>query len=189
MSMYKYIKRILDIIFSFILLIVTLPITLIVLLITMINLGFPLIDIRLPREGKDKKPFYMYKIRTRVYDKDGKSTYTKVSKVIDQIGLNELPQLLNILKGEMSFIGPRAFICGEKLPEGKIDSKRYLVKPGIFSLSNAKLSSAKGGRYLPFSETLKCDIEYYDNFGFKQDVKIFYRSIGTIVRYIFTLAK
>ena len=170
--MYKFIKRLLDIIFSIVLIIVTLPLMLIVLLITYINIGRPLIDIRLPREGMNKKPFYMYKIRTRVYEEFGKSHYTKISKIIDLLGLNELPQLFNILKGEMSFIGPRAFICDEELPNGDINPKRYLVRPGVFGLAQSR-----GGRRLPYSETLKCDSEYYDNFGFIQDFKIFFGSI------------
>ena len=108
---------------------------LMVLLITFLDIGLPLIDIRIPREGKNKKPFYMYKIRTRIYDKDGNSHYSKISKFIDNTALNELPKFYNVLKGDMSIIGPRAFICGEKLPEGKISPKRYLVKPGIISLA------------------------------------------------------
>lgn len=94
--MYKYIKRLLDILISLVVLVVALPIMAIVIIITFFNIGRPLIDIRIPREGKDKKPFYMYKIRTRVYDKDGNSTYTKISKAIDRLGLSELPQLFNI---------------------------------------------------------------------------------------------
>lgn len=178
--MYKYIKRLLDIIFSIFFIIITFPLLLITLIITYINIGKPLIDIRIPREGINKKPFYMYKIRTRVYDKFGNSTYTKVSKLIDKIGLNELPQFINVLKGDMSFIGPRAFICGEKLPEGNINPKRYLVKPGIISLAQSL-----GGRRLSYKKTLECDEIYYDNFGFKQDFKIFFKSIITIIKNIF----
>lgn len=178
--MYKYVKRFLDIFLSLVFIIITLPLMLLVLLITYIDIKRPLIDIRLPREGKDKKPFYMYKIRTRVYDENWNSTYTKISKTIDKSGLNELPQLFNILKGEMSLIGPRAFICGEKLPEGNIDPKRYLVKPGIMSLAQAK-----GGRKLSYKEILACDAEYYDNFGFKQDFIIFFKSLITILDNIF----
>lgn len=179
-SMYKYIKRLFDIIFSIIGIVFTLPLMLIVLIITYIDLKRPLIDIRIPREGKNRKPFYMYKIRTRIYDEKGNSTYSKTSKIIDKIGLNELPQLFNILKGDMSFIGPRAFICGEKLPKGNINPKRYLVKPGIISLAQSL-----GGRYLSFEKTLECDEIYYDNFSFTQDVKIFFKSIKTILKNIF----
>ncbi|MBE6149392.1 MAG: sugar transferase [Firmicutes bacterium] len=179
--MYKYIKRLLDIIFSIILIIVLLPLMLVVLIITYFDIKRPLIDIRLPREGINKKPFYMYKIRTRVYDKSGNSSYTKISRFIDKTGLNELPQLFNILKGEMSFVGPRAFICDEELPEGDISPKRYLVKPGIVSLAQSL-----GGRRLSYKKTLECDEIYYDNFGFVQDVKIFFKSIKTIIKNIFS---
>ena len=80
----------------------------------------------------------------------------------------------------MSFIGPRAFICGEELPEGNISPKRYLVKPGIISLAQSL-----GGRRLSYKKTLECDEIYYDNFGFKQDFKIFFKSIITIIKNIF----
>ncbi len=181
--MYKHFKRLLDIFFSIIFIILFSPIILVVLAITFFDIGRPLIDIRIPREGFDKKPFYMYKIRTRVYDSKGNSTYTKISRQIDKMGLNELVQLFNIFKGEMSFIGPRAFICGEKLPDGKISPKRYMVKPGVLSLAQAK-----GGRFLSYEETLKCDEIYYENFGFKQDFVIFFKSIKTIIKnYFFRL--
>ncbi len=176
----KYIKRLLDIIISLILIILTFIPMLIVMLITLINLGKPIIDIRIPREGKNKKPFYMYKIRTRVYDKQENSTYTKTSKIIDKLSLNELPQFYNVLIGDMSLIGPRAFICNEKLPEGTISEKRYLVKPGIFGLAQSR-----GGRYLSYSETLKCDIEYYDNLSFMFDFKILINNIIVIFKQLF----
>ncbi len=176
---YLILKRVLDIIFSIIFIVLTLPFILIILLITLFNLGLPLIDIRIPREGKNKKPFYMYKIRTRIYDKDGNSHYNKLSKFIDNTGLNELPQLFNVLKGDMSIIGPRAFICNEQLPEGEISYKRYLVKPGVISLAQVY-----GGRKLSYKDTLKCDIEYYDNLSLWFDIKIFFKSIKPIVKRI-----
>ncbi len=176
---YLILKRILDIVLSLIFIILTLPLMLIVLLITLFNLGLPLIDIRIPREGKNKQPFYMYKIRTRIYDADGNSHYNKLSKFIDNTGLNELPQLFNVLKGDMSLIGPRAFICGEKLPEGEISPKRYMVKPGIISLSQVY-----DGRKLSYKATLKCDIEYYDNLSLSFDIQIFFKSLKTIFKRI-----
>ena len=176
---YLVLKRILDIIFSLIFIVLTLPLLLLVLLITFFNLGLPLIDIRIPREGKNKKPFYMYKIRTRIYDQNGNSHYNKLSKFIDNTGLNELPQFFNILKGDMSLIGPRAFICGEKLPQGEISPKRYLVKPGLISLAQVY-----GGRKLGYKNTLKCDIEYYDNLSLSFDIKIFFKSLKPILKRI-----
>lgn len=179
-TFYWHFKRFMDIILSFILIIVTLPVTLIVLLITYIDIGRPLIDIRIPREGLHKKPFYMYKIRTRVYDENWNSTYTKVSRRIDNMALNELVQLFNILKGDMSFVGPRAFIVGEKLPEGEISPKRYLVKPGITGLAQVT-----GGRFKGHKYKLKCDEEYYDNFGFIEDVKILLLTPIEIIKRFF----
>ena len=88
---YEIVKRILDIILSIIFIVLTFPLMLIVLIITFFNIGLPLIDIRIPREGKNKKPFYTYKIRTRIYDKNENSHYSKISKFIDDTGLNELP--------------------------------------------------------------------------------------------------
>lgn len=174
---YWYVKRFLDIIFSFVLIVITLPITLIVLLITYIDIGRPLIDIRIPRLGKDKTPFYMYKIRTRVYDENFNSSYTKVSKIIDKLGLNEIVQLFNILKGDMSFVGPRPFIQGEKLPQGRISKKRYMVKPGVTGLAQVS-----GGVNLSHKDKLKFDDIYYDNFGFIQDLKIIIKTPISIIK-------
>ena len=176
-TVYWYIKRILDIFFSFLLILITLPITIIVLLVTYFNIGRPLIDIRIPRLGKNKKPFYMYTIRTRVYDENFNSSYTKVSKAIDKSGLNEIVQLFNILKGDMSFVGPRPFIQGEKLPEGKISEKRYMVKPGVTGLAQVS-----GGVRLSHKDKLKYDDIYYDNFGFIQDLKIILKTPISMVK-------
>jgi len=178
--MYKYVKRLLDIIFSILFIILTFWIMIILIIIIYFHIGSPVIDIRIPREGKNKKPFYMYKIRTRVYDENGNSSFTKFTKFIDKLGLNELPQLFNILKGDMSFIGPRPFICNESLPDGEISPKRYLVKPGVMGLAQSR-----GGRNLSYTKTLECDEIYYDNFGFVQDVKIFLKSIVYIIKNIF----
>lgn len=179
-TFYWHFKRLFDIILSIILIILTSPIMLIVLLITYIDIGTPLIDIRIPREGLHKKPFYMLKIRTRVYDENWNSTYTKISRKIDEMGLNEIVQLFNVLKGDMSFVGPRAFMVEETLPEGKISDKRYLVKPGITGLAQVT-----GGRYKGHKYKLKCDEMYYDNFGFLQDVKILLLTPIEIIKTFF----
>ena len=169
-KLYWYIKRLLDIFFSLILIIITLPLLIITIIITLFNLGLPLCNERKQREGLYHKEFTMYKIRTKKLHSDNlkrEERYTRVSFIIDMFHLNEIPQLFNILKGDMSFIGPRPFIPNEKLPDGKISEKRYLVRPGITGLSQIK-----GGRFISHEGKLRLDEEYYDNFGFIQDLKI-----------------
>ena len=172
----KFFKRFLDVIFSLILIVILSPLILITYLITLIHIGKPIFDIRFPREGKNKKTFYMLKFRTRVYDTgDIWGRKTKLSYMIDKLKLNELPQLFNILVGDMSFVGPRAFICGEDLPEGRISKKRYLVRPGVtglFQVSDLKYHKEK----------LKCDIEYYDNLSFLLDLKILLKTPISIIK-------
>lgn len=169
-GLYWYIKRLLDVIFSFVLIIITSPIMLIVSICLLINLGRPIYNQRRYREGLNKKKFLMYKLRTKKLDSDHlprRQRYTNFSYIIDKSHLNELPQLMNILKGDMSFIGPRPFIPDEDLPNSKIDKKRYLVRPGVTGLAYVN-----GGKFMSHKSKLKYDSIYYDNFGFIQDLKI-----------------
>ena len=176
---YWYIKRLLDILLSIILIIITLPLMLITVIILIISLGFPIFNQRRYREGLYKKKFLMLKFRTKKMDVDSlprKERYTKVSYIIDKLKLNELPQLFNILFGQMSFIGPRPFIPDEELPEGKISDKRYYVRPGLTNLSFIK------DGIVTHKQKLLSDIEYYDNFGFKQDLVIFFKTPISIIK-------
>lgn len=171
-------KPILDFIISLVLIIILLPLILIVALITLIHLGFPIIDVRIPREGKNKEPFKMYKFRTRIYDTNDKwGRKTKLSSFIDKTKLNELPQLFNVLIGNMSMVGPRAFICGETLPNVKIDEKRYLVKPGITGMAQVY-----GNENITHKEKLSYDVIYYDNMSFLLDLKILLKTPIYIIK-------
>ncbi len=175
----KFVKRILDIFLSFILIILLSPIMFIVMCITLIDLGLPLHNLLREREGMYKKTFIMYKFRTKVLDPDGttkSSTYTKVSSFLDKTRLNELPQLFNVLLGQMSLVGPRPFIPGESDQfKGRISEKRYLVRPGITGL--AQIS---GGREITNKKKFECDVEYYDNLSFLLDLKIVLITIGQV---------
>lgn len=178
--MYKnFIKPLLDFIVALILFIVLLPVLLITVVITIIDLGFPIYNRLRAREGKNKKSFIMYKIRTKTKPTKAngfKEEYTKLSKVIDRFRLNEIPQLINVIKGDMSLVGPRPFIPGEELPEGKISEKRYKVRPGITGLAQVN-----GGRNITHKEKLKYDEIYYDNLSFKMDVKIVLKTIYQVI--------
>ena len=144
----------------------------VVLLIT--TLGFPIFNQRRYREGLYKEEFLMFKFRTKKMDSDNlprRERYTNLSYLIDKLKLNELPQLFNILIGDMSFVGPRPFIPGDKLPEGKISDKRYYVRPGLTSLAFVEKNKT-----LTHKQKLLSDIKYYDNFGFIQDFIIFIKT-------------
>lgn len=179
---YWYVKRLLDIIMSLILIIITLPFMLLTVIILVLSLGFPIFNQRRYREGLYRKQYLMFKFRTKKMNVDNlprKERYTKVSYFIDKLKLNELPQLFNILFGQMSFVGPRPFIPGDVLPEGEISDKRYLVRPGLISLSFVTQNGM-----LTHKQKLLCDIEYYDNFSFKQDLLIFLKAPLYIIKRI-----
>jgi lipopolysaccharide/colanic/teichoic acid biosynthesis glycosyltransferase len=167
----KIIKPLLDFVISLILIIVLSPLMLIVMCITFVDLGLPLHNLIREREGKNKKTFIMYKFRTKALDPDGttnSNTYTKVSRFLDKTRLNELPQLFNVLFGQMSLVGPRPFIPGDSDKfKDIIDEKRYLVRPGMTGLAQIN-----GGRAITSKEKIKYDIEYYDNLSFWLDLKI-----------------
>ena len=169
--MYRsHIKRLLDIVISLILIIITLPLMILVALALYINLGKPLHNQKRMREGLNKKPFLMYKFRTRklnTYHIPYRQRYTNFSYFIDRTHLNELPQLFNVLKGDMSLVGPRPFIPGEKLPKNP-PKERYLVRPGMTSLA-----TLHGVATITHEEKLKYDVEYYKNLSFLLDLKIF----------------
>lgn len=176
--MYKnYIKPFLDFIISLILILLLWPIILLVAIITYINLGSPIYNVIREREGKGKKTYIMYKFRTKKLGTEHKPEYTKTSKIIDKLRLNELPQLFNVLKGEMSLVGPRPFIPGDNLPQGIVSPKRYILKPGITGLAQVN-----GGRNITHQDKLKYDEIYYDNISFTLDLKIILKTIIEIIQ-------
>lgn len=163
----KYIKRILDIIISTILIIVLSPLFLITAILVFIELKRPIIFKQL-REGKNKKPYVMYKFRTMDFNEQEirEKRMTKVTSVLDKYRLNELPQLINVLKGDMSLVGPRPFIPNEPLPK-QPSKERYYVKPGMTGLAQVS-----GGRNITHEKKLEYDIIYYNNISFWLDLKI-----------------
>lgn len=176
----KYIKRLFDILISLILILILFPAMIIVAILLFLNLGFPLWNEFREREGKNKKTFIMYKFRTKKLHNENlehAKKYTPFSRMIDRCRLNELPQLFNVLKGDMSLVGPRPFIPGEKLPEGEISEKRYLVRPGLTGLAQIN-----GGRSLTHKQKLEYDVIYYDNLSFITDVKIVLKTILKIFK-------
>ena len=185
----KFIKRIIDIALS----LLTLP--LIILLIIIIG-GLIFFEDRgnifynAPRLGKNGKIFKMYKFRSMtenaqdLRNEDG-STFnaeddprlTKIGKIIRKTSIDELPQLLNVLKGDMSLIGPRPDLPEHmQLYEGN-EARKLEIKPGITGYSQAYFRNS-----IPWKERIQNDIYYIDNLTFIMDVKIILQTIKRIIK-------
>ncbi len=166
----KYIKRILDIVFSILIMILLLPLFIIVGIMCLIITGK--IIYRQKRDGLNKESYVIYKFSS--IKPNGK--YSKILNIVRSFGLDELPQLINVLKGDMSIIGPRPFITGEKLPIMPKDDA-YTVRPGMISLA-----TANGRRYISHKKRLEYDKEYIKKVSFKLDLYIFFKTMGVLFK-------
>lgn len=181
------VKRILDLVLSLIMLPFFLVILICVGIAIKLEDGGP-IFYNAPRMGKDMKPFKMYKFRSMkvnapdIRTADG-STYnsptderlTKVGSFIRKTSLDETPQVLNILIGNMSWVGPRPDDLKEaKLYEGE-EYRKTEVLPGITGYAQAYYRNA-----IPFKERIAHDLYYVDNISFALDAKIFFHTIKTV---------
>lgn len=179
----KYIKRILDFILSLIALIVLSPIMIIIYILVRIKLGKPAI-FKQQRPGKDEKIFTLYKFRTMTDDKDenGKllpdsQRLTEFGKFLRSTSLDELPELINIIKGDMSIVGPRPLLI-EYLPYyNKLEKHRHDVRPGLTGL--AQVSGRNG---LHWDDRFKTDIKYVENITFLCDVNILIETVKKVFK-------
>ena len=178
--MYKYIKRVIDILLAIIgLLLACIPMIIVAIAIKLESKGPALF--KQIRTGKDGKNFKLYKFRSMTVDNDvmnfkTENKITKVGKFIRKTSLDELPQLFNIIKGEMSFIGPRPWIVEYYNNFNAHQKRRVEVLPGITGLAQAT-----GRNNLTVFEKINYDIEYVDNFSFKTDCKVVLKTIKTVL--------
>ncbi len=173
----KYVKRILDFLISLIAIIILSPIYLIVAILVRFKLGSPVI-FKQKRPGKDGKIFTLYKFRTMSDKKDengnllpDKDRLTKFGKVLRSTSLDELPELVNILKGEMSLIGPRPLAVSYLPYYNEKEKHRHDVRPGLTGLAQIN-----GRNNLNWEDRFAYDIEYVNNITFINDVKIFFKT-------------
>lgn len=179
----KYIKRILDIILSLIAIIVTLPIFLIVGILILIFIGQPAI-FRQKRPGKKEKIFTMYKFRTMTNKKDENGNLlpdelrlTKLGKFLRKTSLDEIPEFINILKGDMSFVGSRPLLV-EYLPYyTEEEHHRHDVRPGLTGWAQAN-----GRNLVNWDERFKLDLEYVNNVSLKMDIKVILKTINVVLK-------
>lgn len=167
----KYIKRPIDIIGATLILIVFLPIAIITSLVIRITCGAPVIFKQL-RTGMHGKDFTMYKYRTmhhknNVHDTASENQMTTVGMYVRALSLDEIPQLINVIKGDMSFIGPRPWIPNYYKHMTKDQRKRASVRPGITGLAQAR-----GRNSLSVFDKLNYDLLYIKKITFTNDCKI-----------------
>ena len=181
-KIYAKIKRILDVLFALLLLIIFAVPMIIVAVIVKLEDGGPAIY-KSKRIGKDLKEFNLYKFRSmKMGRKELESNLsheemvTKVGKFIRRTSLDELPQIFNILKGEMSFIGPRPWIPEYYECFNDEQKRRVEVLPGLSGL--AQINGRNG---LNIFEKIECDLEYIENMSFRQDCKIFFETLKTLI--------
>ncbi len=179
----KYIKRLLDIVISLFALIILSPVMLIVAILVRIKLGSPII-FKQERPGKDEKIFKLYKFRSMSDKKDenGKllsdeERLTKFGKMLRATSLDELPELVNILKGEMSLIGPRPLAVCYLPYYNEKEKKRHTVRPGLTGLAQIN-----GRNTLNWEDRFAYDIEYVNNITFINDLKILLKTVYKVFK-------
>ncbi|EOU1462626.1 sugar transferase [Clostridium perfringens] len=170
-----FIKRTFDIIASLGGLIVLSPIMIICAILIRINLGSP-IFFKQKRIGKDNKEFEMIKFRTMkdAVDKEGNQLpdelrLTKVGQVLRSLSIDELPELINILKGDMSLIGPRPLLVKYLPLYNERQIRRHEVLPGLTGWAQVN-----GRNNLTWNEKFELDVYYVENWSLKLDLKIFF---------------
>lgn len=182
--MYKnYFKRGMDFILSLLAIIMLSPIYIIVAVLVRMKLGSPIL-FKQKRPGKDEKIFEMYKFRTMTDTKDvngellpDEVRLTKFGKVLRSTSLDELPELFNILKGDMSIIGPRPLLV-EYLPRYNEEQKRrHEVRPGL-----SGLAQANGRNAISWEDKFRYDVQYVEHVTFIGDWKIIFQTIWNVLR-------
>ncbi len=193
----KYIKKIIDKLISTVSLVILSPVFLIIAICIKLESKGPVFFIH-KRIGKNGKKIGMYKFRTMVPNaeelikkftpeqmKEFKENFklendpriTKVGKILRKTSLDELPQLINILKGELSIIGPRPVI-GEELEKYGENKEKFLsVTPGLTGYW-----AANGRSNTSYDERMKMELYYIDNMSWKMDIKVFFKTIISVLK-------
>ncbi|MDW4559739.1 sugar transferase [Staphylococcus saprophyticus] len=176
-------KRMFDLIISLGLLVISSPILIVSYLLISKKMGKPVL-FKQTRPGKYEKPFDIYKFRTMTTEVDGKGQLlpdeqrmTKLGSQIRNSSIDELPQLINVLKGDLSLVGPRPLLM-EYLPlYNEEQKKRHNVKPGITGWAQIN-----GRNAITWEQKFKLDVWYAENQSFKLDMYILYKTIENVLK-------
>lgn len=179
----KYIKRGLDFILSLVASIILSPVMLIVAVLVRIKLGSPVL-FKQPRPGKNEKIFNMYKFRTMTDARDENGELlpdevrlTKFGKTLRSTSLDELPELFNILKGDMSIVGPRPLLVRYLPLYNERQKHRHDVRPGFTGLAQVN-----GRNSISWEEKFEWDVKYMEHVTFLQDCRIILKTIGVVLK-------
>lgn len=176
--MYKhFFKRLFDFVLTLIGLVVLSPVLVVLCLLVRIKLGSPVFFTQV-RIGKDEKPFKIIKFRTMTDDRDEKGQllpdterFSKFGNFLRNSSLDELPELINVLKGDMSLVGPRPLYAIYLPYYTKEESLRHTVRGGITGLAQIN-----GRALCRWNERFALDVQYVKNLSLKNDIKILWRT-------------
>jgi lipopolysaccharide/colanic/teichoic acid biosynthesis glycosyltransferase len=181
--MYKYFKRLVDLLLALVLGIIILPFMLILGLYAALFVKEGIIFSQ-DRIGLNNKKFKLYKLRTMTNERDGSGNLlpdsqrlTKLGKIIRSLSLDELPQILNVLKGEMSFVGPRPLLVHYLPLYNKRQIRRHEVRPGITGWAQIN-----GRNSITWKDRLEFDVFYVESFSFVMDLKIVYMTVIKVLK-------
>ncbi|MBD5475694.1 MAG: sugar transferase [Lachnospiraceae bacterium] len=178
----KCIKRWLDFLLSLCGIIVLSPVLLVLCMLVRVKLGSPVL-FRQERPGRDEKIFTLCKFRTMTDEKDENGKLlpdavrlTKFGKFLRGTSLDELPELFNILKGDMSIIGPRPLLVSYLPYYSERERLRHSVRPGLTGLAQVS-----GRNFIDWDRRLAKDVEYVENLTFGMDVKVLWMTVKTVL--------
>lgn len=183
MKIYPVIKRVIDLLVATLLLVVLSPIMLLIYILSKIFIGKTVI-FRQKRIGLHEKEFEVIKFKTMTDECDehgellpDKDRLTKYGLILRKLSLDELPQLINIIKGDMSLIGPRPLLVKYLPYYTECERRRHLIRPGITGLAQVN-----GRNLLGWDKRLELDVYYVDNMRFLFDIKIIFLTIIKVLK-------
>lgn len=182
--MYRhFFKRFFDFVLSLIAIIILSPVYIIVAILVRVKLGSPVIFTQ-ERPGKDEKIFKMYKFRSMTSETDEEGSLlpdevrlTSFGKKLRSTSLDELPELFNILKGDMSIVGPRPLLVKYLPLYNDFQKHRHDVRPGLTGWAQVN-----GRNAISWEDKFRLDVEYTEKCSFFMDLKVFFKTISSVLK-------
>lgn len=185
----KVVKRLIDVIISGLSLIILSPVLLVLCILVRVKLGSPVLFTQ-ERPGKDEKIFKLYKFRSMTDARDEKGELlpdevrlTKFGKLLRSTSLDELPELFNILKGDMSLIGPRPLLVRYLPYYTEEERHRHDVRPGLTGFAQVNGRNALG-----WEDRFSYDLQYVNNLSLGMDIKVLGMTVGKVLKRSGTLS-